>query len=87
MRNLLFKIIITHFIKVYKLPRRKAISTIIAGPAVITRNKDTNCSRVVGLKNIFYSPIFKSVILLKSLIYNFEILDTYIVYSNTHHVI
>ena len=83
----MFKIIITHFITPYRLPRRKAISTIIAGPAVITRNKETNCSKVVGLKNILNSPMIKSVVSLKLLRRNSEILDTYIVYSNTSYLI
>jgi|Laugresu1bdmlbsd_1035121.scaffolds.fasta_scaffold342250_1 hypothetical protein len=45
----------------YKLPRRKAINTIIAGPAVITRKRETNCSKVVRLKNMMNSPVIKSV--------------------------
>jgi hypothetical protein len=73
--------------KPYRLPRRKAINTIIAGPAVITRNKETNCSKVVGLKNILNSPMIKSFVFLKLRIRNSEILDTYIVYSNTSYVI
>ena len=73
--------------KPYRLPRRRAISTMIAGPAVITRNKETNCSKVVGLKNILNSPMIKSVVSLKLLRRNSEILDTYIVYSNTSYLI
>ena len=73
--------------KPYILPRRKDINTIIAGPAVITRNKETNCSKVVGLKNILNSPMIKSFVFLKLRIRNSEILDTYIVYSNTSYVI
>ena len=45
----------------YKLPRLKAISTMIAGPAVITRNRETSCNKVVRLKNIINSPMIKSL--------------------------
>ena len=41
----------------YKLPRLNAIKTIIAGPAVITKKREINCNKVVGLKNIIKSPI------------------------------
>lgn len=57
----IFRIIITQTIQIYKLPRLKAINTIIAGPAVITRKRATSCSKVVKLKNIIKSPIIKSV--------------------------
>ena len=33
----------------YKLPRLKAIRTIIAGPAVITRKRDASCATVCRL--------------------------------------
>jgi hypothetical protein len=33
----------------YRLPRLKAIRTIIAGPAVITRKRDTSCAKVCRL--------------------------------------
>ena len=46
---------------IYKLPRLNAINTIIAGPAVITRNRDTSWNKVVGLKNMMNSPVIKSV--------------------------
>ena len=45
----------------YKLPRLKAINAIIAGPAVITIKRETNCSKVVRLKNMMNSPVIKSV--------------------------
>ena len=47
--------------QIYKLPRLKAINTMIAGPAVMTRKRAINCSKVVRLKNIIKSPIIKSV--------------------------
>lgn len=45
--------------KSYRLPRLKAINTIIAGPAVTTRKRETSCSKVVRLKNIINSPMIK----------------------------
>lgn len=66
-------IIVTQIIRIYKLPRLKAISTMIAGPAVITRKRAINCSRVVRLKNIMKSPIIKcSVYFSKNLCINLK---------------
>ena len=47
-----FRVRIAHRTEFYKFPRLSAIKTIIAGPAVITRNKEINCNKVVRLKNI-----------------------------------
>ena len=57
----IFRIIITQIMQIYKLPRLKAINTMIAGPAVMTIKRAINCSKVVRLKNIIKSPIIKSV--------------------------
>lgn len=66
--------------EIYKLPRLKAINTIIAGPEVTTRNNAANCNNVVAL-NICTSLIFiiLNVLLVKvinhftKLTYNFYI--------------
>jgi hypothetical protein len=80
---MLLTIIITHSIQNYRLPRLSAINTMIAGPAVITRKREISCNKVVGLKNIIQSPMIKSVCISLIIYNNFEILNTYIVYSNT----